>query len=79
MYLHHFAFTRLPFDTGLQTEVLFASNARREAEARLKHLIELRGMGLLTRPTAPPRPSPLPSAEPARYRTHTRSAVLKPP
>ena len=48
MYLRHFAFTRLPFDTGLQTEELFASNARREAEARLKHLIELRGIGLLT-------------------------------
>ena len=48
MYLRHFAFTRLPFDTALQTEELFASNARREAEARLKHLIELRGIGLLT-------------------------------
>ena len=48
MYLRHFAFTRLPFETPAETDELFESNARREAEARLGHLIELRGIGLLT-------------------------------
>ncbi|WP_419906557.1 ExeA family protein [Hoeflea sp.] len=48
MYQRHFAFTRLPFETPEQTGELFESNARSEAEARLAHLIELRGIGLLT-------------------------------
>ncbi len=48
MYLRHFAFTRLPFETPAETDELFESNARREAEARLGHLIDLRGIGLLT-------------------------------
>ena len=48
MYLRHFTFTRFPFDSSIITDELFGSHARREAEARLKHLIELRGMGLLT-------------------------------
>ena len=43
MYLRHFAFTRLPFETPAETDELFESSARREAEARLGHLIELRG------------------------------------
>ena len=48
MYQRHFALTRLPFETPEQTDELFDSAARREAEARLSHLIELRGIGLLT-------------------------------
>ena len=48
MYQRHFALTRLPFQTPAQTDELFESASRREAEARLGHLIELRGMGLLT-------------------------------
>ena len=48
MYQRHFAFTRLPFETPAETDELFESNARREAEARLGHLIDLRGIGLLT-------------------------------
>ena len=48
MYLRHFAFTRFPFETNLHADELFASAARREAEARLNHLLELRGIGLLT-------------------------------
>ena len=48
MYLHHFALTRLPFETPAHTDELFDSNSRREAETRLNHLIELRGIGLLT-------------------------------
>ena len=47
-YLHHFAFTRFPFVANLEADELFASAARREAEARLNHLLELRGVGLLT-------------------------------
>ena len=41
MYLRHFALTGLPFETPPHTDELFESNARREAEARLHHLIEL--------------------------------------
>ena len=48
MYLRHFAFTRLPFENDLAADELFESAAHREAEARLKHLVELRGIGLLT-------------------------------
>ena len=48
MYLRHFAFTRLPFETLAETDELFSSNARREAEARLGHLVALRGIGMLT-------------------------------
>ena len=48
MYLRHFALTRLPFETPTHTDELFDSNSRREAETRLNHLIELRGIGLLT-------------------------------
>ena len=48
MYLRHFALTRLPFETPAHTDELFESNSRREAEARLHHLIELKGIGLLT-------------------------------
>ena len=48
MYLHHFAFTRLPFAATLEADHLFASAARQEAEARLLHLLDLRGIGLLT-------------------------------
>ena len=48
MYLRHFAFTRLPFQSQLHTDELFESQARRETETRLNHLIELRGIGLLT-------------------------------
>jgi type II secretory pathway predicted ATPase ExeA len=48
MYLHHFALTRFPFHDHLETDELFDSAASTEAEARLHHLLELRGIGLLT-------------------------------
>ena len=48
MYLRHFALTPMPFETPAHTDERFASNARREAEARLQHLVELKGIGLLT-------------------------------
>ncbi len=48
MYLKHFAFTHFPFEHTLQAQALFASTMLTEASVRLQHLIELRGIGLLT-------------------------------
>ena len=48
MYLHHFALTRFPFHDNLLTDELFESGACTEAETRLHHLLELKGIGLLT-------------------------------
>jgi type II secretory pathway predicted ATPase ExeA len=48
MYLKHFALTRFPFNDALETDELFASAASAEAETRLHHLLELKGIGLLT-------------------------------
>jgi general secretion pathway protein A len=48
MYLAHFGFTHYPFERALSPDELFASSAAREAQARLAHLVELRGIGLVT-------------------------------
>lgn len=48
MYLTHFGLTHYPFERTLQPDELFASAAAREAQARLAHLVELRGIGLVT-------------------------------
>ncbi len=48
MYRKHFALTYFPLDLMLEPEVLFASATRAVAEARLKHLLELRAIGLVT-------------------------------
>ena len=48
MYIKHFAMTHFPFDNTLEATSLFGADAQREAEVRLKHLLELRGIGLLT-------------------------------
>jgi general secretion pathway protein A len=48
MYRKHFALTDYPFDLKLAPEDLFASTTLAEAEARLKHLLELRAIGLVT-------------------------------
>ncbi len=48
MYRKHFALTQFPFDLTLEPEALFASATLAEAEARLKHLLELRAIGLIT-------------------------------
>ncbi|HEY5657094.1 MAG TPA: AAA family ATPase, partial [Myxococcota bacterium] len=48
MYLRHFALTRFPFLDSLPTDELFPSAAIAEADARLQHLLELKGIGLLT-------------------------------
>ena len=48
MYLSHFALTRFPFADLAHPDELFLSQSARETETRLQHLIELRGIGLLT-------------------------------
>jgi general secretion pathway protein A len=48
MYRKHFAFAAFPFDPGPEPDALFASASLAEAEARLKHLLDLRGIGLVT-------------------------------
>lgn len=48
MYRKHFALTAFPFDLTPEPDALFASASLGEAEARLKHLLELRGIGLIT-------------------------------
>jgi len=48
MYRKPFGLTRHPFDKEIQPEELFPSAAGRETDARLAHLLELRGIGLIT-------------------------------
>jgi len=48
MYRKHFGLTRHPFGKDLAPEDLFVSAANRELEIRLGHLLELRGIGLVT-------------------------------
>ncbi|NKC12221.1 MAG: hypothetical protein GKR94_08455 [Gammaproteobacteria bacterium] len=48
MYLCHFTLTRFPCHDTLNTDELFHASAITETEARLHHLLELKGIGLLT-------------------------------
>jgi general secretion pathway protein A len=48
MYRKHFALTRHPFDKDLAADDLFESAALDELSMRLKHLVEMRGIGLVT-------------------------------
>ena len=48
MYLRHFGLTAHPFRTDLAPDELFENVAGTEASIRLKHLFELRGIGLVT-------------------------------
>lgn len=48
MYRKHFGLTRHPFGKEIEPDDLFASAAGKELEARLGHLIEMRGIGLVT-------------------------------
>ena len=48
MYQKHFAMTHFPFDKTPEAGELFSATAQGEGEIRLKHLLELRGIGLLT-------------------------------
>ena len=48
MYRQHFALDRYPFETPASVADLFPSRAVRETATRLRHLLSLRGIGLLT-------------------------------
>lgn len=48
MYRKHFGLVRHPFAENLAPDDLFAGSAQQEAEARLRHLLDLRGIGLIT-------------------------------
>jgi type II secretory pathway predicted ATPase ExeA len=48
MYRKHFGLTRHPFVKDLSPEELFVAASGRELEVRLGHLLELRGIGLVT-------------------------------
>lgn len=48
MYRKHFGLTRHPFDKDIGADDLFESSASAELMARFKHLLEMRGIGLVT-------------------------------
>jgi len=48
MYRKHFALTRHPFDKDIAPDDLFPSASLVELGARLKHLVDMRGIGLVT-------------------------------
>jgi type II secretory pathway predicted ATPase ExeA len=48
MYRKHFGLTRHPFTKDIEPDELYASAAQREIEARLDHLLDLRGIGVIT-------------------------------
>lgn len=48
MYRKHFGLTRHPFAKEIEPDELFPSSSSKELEARLGHLVELRGIGLVT-------------------------------
>lgn len=48
MYRKHFGLTRHPFGSEIDVDDLFASRSLEELVARLRYLIELRGIGVVT-------------------------------
>ncbi|HXY45996.1 MAG TPA: ATP-binding protein, partial [Acidimicrobiales bacterium] len=48
MYRKHFGLSRHPFARDIAVEDLFGSAAANELEVRLRYLLELRGIGLIT-------------------------------
>jgi general secretion pathway protein A len=48
MYLKHFGLSRFPFDRDIAVEDMFQSQSMAELSVRLQHLLELRGIGLVT-------------------------------
>ena len=48
MYQQHFALKHYPFERTTHADELFQSEAQGEARARIRHLLDLRGIGLLT-------------------------------
>ena len=58
MYRKHFGLTRHPFAKEIEPDELFPSSSSKELEARLGHLIELRGIGLVTGESGSGKPAP---------------------
>jgi general secretion pathway protein A len=48
MYRQHFGLTRHPFSNEIEPEDLFPAQAAKELEVRLNHLLDMRGVGLIT-------------------------------
>ena len=48
MYRQHFGLTCLPFENQIPPDQMFVSSAMAELQIRLNHLIDLRGIGLVT-------------------------------
>jgi general secretion pathway protein A len=48
VYRQHFALTQHPFSNEVEPEELFPATAAKELEVRLNHLLEMRGVGLVT-------------------------------
>lgn len=48
MYNQHFGFTAYPFAKEITADQLFDAQQTQQAQARLKHWLELRGIGLIT-------------------------------
>lgn len=48
MYRRHFGLTRHPFGNEIEPDTLFPSASSKELEVRLQHLLDLRGIGLVT-------------------------------
>lgn len=48
MYRPHFGLTHHPFTNEVEPEDLFPATATKELEVRLTHLLEMRGIGLIT-------------------------------
>jgi type II secretory pathway predicted ATPase ExeA len=48
VYRQHFGLARHPFGNEVEPEDLFPAQAAKELEVRLHHLIEMRGIGLIT-------------------------------
>ncbi|NJN37166.1 MAG: AAA family ATPase [Nitrospiraceae bacterium] len=48
MYRKHFGLTRIPFAKEIEPDDLFTTASYTELELRLKHLFEMRGIGLVT-------------------------------
>lgn len=48
MYRQHFGLTQHPFTSEIEPEELFLAAAAKELEVRLTHLLDMRGIGLVT-------------------------------
>jgi general secretion pathway protein A len=48
MYRKHFVLTHHPFGNGLAADDLYPSASQAELQARLRHLMDMRGIGLVT-------------------------------